>query len=194
MALKHLILARLLRGPAHGYEMHHEALQPLHPDFGVTEAHIYASLRSLEKDGYVRHRSARRGRFPQRMRYSITPKGRTYLRAWAKGVDDEPPEAAFGRSLWHPLGARLSVLRMLGSRPSPDVIPAAIAAARRRIRRYQTLLAQRRSVHPSTRLLLLGGLALEKAGLSWLRALQGEGARNRRLPRGGRKAPWKKRS
>ncbi|MBI2061720.1 MAG: PadR family transcriptional regulator [Nitrospirae bacterium] len=175
MALKHLILARLMRRPAHGYELHHEPLQPLHPDFGVTEAHIYASLRSLEKNGYVRHRSVRRGKFPQRMSYSITSKGRKYLRVWAKGLQEEPPEAVFGRSLWHPLGARLSVLLTLGSKPSPETLRSAVLAAQNRIRQYRSLLAVRRSVHPSTRILLLGGLALEKAGLSWLRTVHGEG-------------------
>lgn len=182
MALKHLVLARLMRGPAHGYEMHHEPMQPLHPDFGVTEAHIYASLRSLQKDGYVRHRRTRRKPYPERIRYAITPKGKTYLRVWA-GSPDPEPQAPLARALWDPLAMRQYVTASLKNRRV--VVPrSATALTRQRIVAYAALLRSKSFRTSGMRALLMAGLGLERAQLSWLKLHSGEGTRRGKKNRG----------
>ncbi|MBI2891041.1 MAG: PadR family transcriptional regulator [Nitrospirae bacterium] len=183
MAIKHLILSELTRGPAHGYELNRRPLQPLHTDFGVTKPHIYAALRSLEEDRLVRHRSARSGRFPEKRRYWITAAGRRHLKEWLKAPTDESPSATLAMAAWDPFAAKVYALGAAEPSARRRKALQQLAQTEERIKAYGKALVSAMGGRDSRlRWVLSHGLGLERARLAWLRSLAGR--RRRPLRRG----------
>jgi DNA-binding PadR family transcriptional regulator len=76
MTEQELILLGLLKeSPKHGYEIKKEIKEILSLFAGIDLKSIYYPLRILEKKGLVTKRITKPGRRPQRLVYTLTPKG-----------------------------------------------------------------------------------------------------------------------
>lgn len=175
MAVKHVILGRLMDGPSYGYELRKAPLQPLHGDFGTVEAHIYAALRALKKEGLVRLKRVRQGRFPQQLRYSITSPGRVVFRAWLKGGQDEALPAPFSSAVADPLVLKVEFFWRLKAKERRSKIRGQQELSRRRVAGYVSALKSLPNSRPirwRAAPLLEAGLAYEKARMGWLRKVE----------------------
>lgn len=70
-----LLLGLLKEGPKHGYDIKTTIRQILSLFAGVDLKSIYYPLRMLEKRGLVAKRALKPGKRPERLVYSLTPKG-----------------------------------------------------------------------------------------------------------------------
>ncbi|MGF7237273.1 MAG: PadR family transcriptional regulator [Frankia sp.] len=89
--MRHLMLALLDRGPAHGYELkrsHDELFGEVAPPVNVGQ--IYVTLGRLERDGLVVHHTEAGLDRPDRKVYEVTDVGRKTLRDWLAETSDLP--------------------------------------------------------------------------------------------------------
>jgi len=80
--LAHAILAFLHFSPMTGYDLKKYFEQSVAHFWSVTQSHIYKTLDSLEKDGYVESSIIQQVGKPNRKEYSITDAGRQKLQRW----------------------------------------------------------------------------------------------------------------
>lgn len=126
MALAHLVLGVLARGPAHGYRLRRELEAMLGPSHGPEPSRLYAVLRALRDAHLVAARyETVRGRV--RRVHEITPRGRAEHRAW---LGRSGGCAAFLR---RPLLVKVAVLEHLGAGAgmSPQLVRAERATRER---------------------------------------------------------------
>lgn len=71
-----LFLGLLVEGPKHGYEIKRQIEEDLTPNIGLKIKSIYYPLQQMEKDGLIEKQVGREGRFPEKMIYRITSKGK----------------------------------------------------------------------------------------------------------------------
>ncbi len=85
MSLQHAILGILELQPMHGYELRRVLAEGISTFWPVNLPAIYPSLRRLEEQGHVAHRTqpTTQGR-PDRKVYSITESGRAELARWRR--------------------------------------------------------------------------------------------------------------
>lgn len=83
MPIHHAVLALLVDGPGHGYELKGAFESAVGPQWGpLNIGHLYQVLDRLSRDGHVRsHRVAQEVR-PDRVVYEITDSGRAELAEW----------------------------------------------------------------------------------------------------------------
>ena len=86
-----LILATLLRGPHHGYQLALELEEKSDGAFRFKHGTLYPILHKLERDGLIRGRWLDEGMKRKRRSYQLTAKGRGHLasqrEAWHGFVD-----------------------------------------------------------------------------------------------------------
>ena len=83
MPIQHAVLALLMDGPGHGYELKGAFEHAVGPHWGpLNIGHLYQVLDRLSRDGLaVSHRVAQQVK-PDRVVYEITTSGRAELRRW----------------------------------------------------------------------------------------------------------------
>lgn len=79
-----VLLAALLRGDAHGYDLKTEISQLTDGALTVDVGGLYRTLRKLEEDGFVVSRWEEGASGPQRRDYRITSEGRELAEDWAQ--------------------------------------------------------------------------------------------------------------
>lgn len=81
--LHHAVLALLVQGPGHGYDLKGEFESLVGPHFGTLNiGHLYQLLERLARDGLAEtHREPQEAR-PDRLVYTLTDAGRTELASW----------------------------------------------------------------------------------------------------------------
>jgi DNA-binding PadR family transcriptional regulator/ADP-ribose pyrophosphatase YjhB (NUDIX family) len=92
MNLTRLVVLWLLsESRLHGYQIKRIISDPtLQFWFPIEYGSIYSVLRFLEKQGYAKSVTERRGKRPERTRYAITPKGRQYFRQLLREAWSQP--------------------------------------------------------------------------------------------------------
>ncbi|GAA2662946.1 PadR family transcriptional regulator [Streptomyces aculeolatus] len=162
--MQDVVLALLVKGPSHGYDLRGRLCAALGP-LGETlnAGQVYVTLTRLEKVGLVvRDREDASARGPRRKVYALTGAGRERVAGW----------------LAEPAGPRADVaefhLKLVAAAESGMAEPLALVEARRReLRRslaeaQHTLLAHGTDTEAG---LLLEGIALRlQADLHWLEA------------------------
>ncbi len=71
-----LFLGLLAEGPKHGYDIKRQIEEDLAPNIGLRIKSIYYPLQQMEKNGLIEKEVGREGRFPEKMIYRITSKGK----------------------------------------------------------------------------------------------------------------------
>jgi len=72
-----LFLGLLAEGPKHGYEIKRHIEEDLGPNIGLQIKSIYYPLQKMESTGLIeKDMGSRKGHFPEKYVYRITPKGR----------------------------------------------------------------------------------------------------------------------
>jgi len=71
-----LFLGLLMEHPKHGYDIKRQIEDELVPFIGLEIKSIYYPLKKIEEAGLIRKETGREGNWPQKVVYSITPKGR----------------------------------------------------------------------------------------------------------------------
>jgi DNA-binding PadR family transcriptional regulator len=111
-----ILLGLLKESPRHGYEIKKEIKEILSLFAGVNLKSIYYPLRVLEKKGLVVKRINKLGRRPERMVYTLTPKGETrFADLLAKSfLNFKRPEFSLDLSLYflHNLNPRIARRRL----------------------------------------------------------------------------------
>jgi len=82
MSIKHAILGLLSEQPMHGYRLKETFDERVSPLWGLSTAHIYQTLSTLERTGLLESRGERVGSRPERRTYSLTEAGRREFGAW----------------------------------------------------------------------------------------------------------------
>jgi DNA-binding PadR family transcriptional regulator len=93
--VRYVLLALLVSGPAHGYELkrRHDAL--FASGWGpINIGQIYVTLGRLERDGLVAHRTVQQAGRSDRKDYELTELGHKALDTWL----EEPPEVPLPKS------------------------------------------------------------------------------------------------
>lgn len=83
------LLGLLAIRPWTGYELTQQAHRSLHNIWPTSEAHLYREQKRLVELGWTKAETEVVGKRP-RTRYTITPKGRAALKAWAATEPTEP--------------------------------------------------------------------------------------------------------
>lgn len=83
MPIHHAVLALLVDGPSHGYELKTEFEAAVGPQWGALNiGHLYQVLDRLTRDGYVSQMRVTQDARPDRLVYEITETGRAELSEW----------------------------------------------------------------------------------------------------------------
>lgn len=76
------LLATLLAGPQHGYEMCRTLGESLDSTWRLGKSQIYALLAKMERKGLVSHHRVGQENLPAKNIFSLTPKGRRIVEDW----------------------------------------------------------------------------------------------------------------
>ncbi|MBM7089813.1 PadR family transcriptional regulator [Streptomyces sp. S12] len=164
--MQDVVLALLVKGPSHGYDLRGRLLAALGP-LGETlnAGQVYVTLTRLEKAGLVvREREDASARGPRRKVYALTAAGRERVAGWLA----EPAEARADVAGFH--------LKLVAAAESGMADPLALVEARRRELRRSLAEVQHAVLAHDTHSeagLLLEGVALRlQADLRWLEACE----------------------
>lgn len=92
MATVDVLLALLVPGPSHGYDLKRAHDQWFAEGKPLAYGQVYSTLSRLERDGYVAVAHTAAGAGPERVVYEITSAGRERVRGWlAEPVEPDPP-------------------------------------------------------------------------------------------------------
>ncbi len=127
MSLQGALAGLLLRGPAHGYELHAALEAELGPLWSVRASQVYLTLGRMTRDGLIRSRRVRQSSRPDRQILTLTASGRTLASSF---LMDEGPAAEMVVRLCI---ARLSTPESFGA--VLDAITEEQSAAVHRLRR-----------------------------------------------------------
>ncbi len=159
--MKHVVLAMLADGPAHGYELTRRYDELFASVWGpLNVGQVYVTLGRLERDGLVEHHRQRQAKGADRKVFELTTLGRKYLDAWLE-EDAELPTAK------SELVLRLASADLIGT-PEPRTI---VAAHRQRCLQALRVLDRQAAEHPVggfTELLVQGAALHLQAELRWL--------------------------
>jgi DNA-binding PadR family transcriptional regulator len=162
MPLHHAVLALLVDGPSHGYELKGRFEEAIGPQWGgLNVGHLYQILDRMVRDGYVTKSLVTQTDRPDKTRYTLSPEGLRELQGWAtsawvrtSGFRDELFLKLFG-------AARLG----------PETLAAFVATQRQTyLSELGGLTRQRRehSTDPMVALLIDAAIAHTKADLELL--------------------------
>jgi DNA-binding PadR family transcriptional regulator len=83
MPIQHAVLALLVDGESHGYELRDQFEHAVGPQWGeLSIGHLYQVLERLTREGLVSRRGVRQTSRPDRIVYKLTDAGRAELDAW----------------------------------------------------------------------------------------------------------------
>lgn len=83
MPIQHAVLALLVDGESHGYELREQFERAVGPQWGeLSIGHLYQVLDRLAREGMVTRRGVRQTSRPDRIVYRLTGTGRAELDAW----------------------------------------------------------------------------------------------------------------
>ena len=164
MPLHHAVLALLVDGPSHGYELKGRFEEAIGPQWGgLNVGHLYQILDRMVRDGYVTKSLVAQTDRPDKTRYTLSSEGLRELQGWAtspwvrtSGFRDELFLKLFG-------AARLG----------PEALAAFVAVQRQTyLSELGGLTRQRRehSTDPMVALLIDAAIAHTKADLELLDA------------------------
>jgi DNA-binding PadR family transcriptional regulator len=71
-----LFLGLLMERPKHGYDIKRQVEDELVPFIGLEIKSIYYPLKKMEESGLIKKEIGREGNWPEKVIYSITPKGK----------------------------------------------------------------------------------------------------------------------
>ena len=94
MAIGHVLLGILERGPAHGYDLkkiHDERFPSAKP---LAFGQVYAALAKLASDGFVEVIETVKDGGPERTSYAVTAAGLESLRSWLDATESAGPYPA----------------------------------------------------------------------------------------------------
>ena len=162
MPLHHAVLALLVEGPSHGYELKGRFEEAIGPQWGgLNIGHLYQILERMVRDGHVTKSLVSQTGRPDKTRYTLSPTGLRELEGWAtsawvrtSGFRDELFLKLFG-------AARLG----------PECLAAFVAAQRRTYLSELGGLTRQRREHsgdPMVALLIDAAIAHTKADLELL--------------------------
>lgn len=83
------LLLLLAEKPAHGYELIQRLNEADFTNGEVDVATVYRNLRRMDQEGLLTSRWEAGPAGPARRLYTLTPRGRQVLKAWAAGVSQE---------------------------------------------------------------------------------------------------------
>lgn len=84
MPLHHAVLALLVDGPSHGYELKSRFEDAVGPQWGgLNIGHLYQILDRLVRDGYVTRSHVAQSDRPDKTHYTLAPSGHEELLGWA---------------------------------------------------------------------------------------------------------------
>src|SRR3954447_13818753 len=84
MPLHHAVLALLVDGPSHGYELKGRFEAAIGPQWGgLNIGHLYQILDRMVRDGFVTKSVVAQSDRPDKTRYTLSPAGRVELESWA---------------------------------------------------------------------------------------------------------------
>ena len=84
MPLHHAVLALLVDGPSHGYELKSRFEAAIGPQWGgLNVGHLYQILDRMERDGFVTRSRVAQSDRPDKTRYTLTADGLQELQDWA---------------------------------------------------------------------------------------------------------------
>lgn len=84
MPLHHAVLALLVDGPSHGYQLKGRFEEAIGPQWGgLNIGHLYQILERMVRDGYVTKSVVSQAGRPDKTRYTLSPAGRRELEGWA---------------------------------------------------------------------------------------------------------------
>jgi len=83
------LLLLLAEKPAHGYELIQRLNEADFTDGEVDVATVYRNLRRMDQDGLVTSRWEAGPAGPARRLYTLTPRGKQFLKAWAASVQQQ---------------------------------------------------------------------------------------------------------
>ena len=102
MAVGHALLGFLSQGPQHGYQLRQALETTFGPEWRVDFGHLYRTLATLRRAGWVAERRVPSPRGPQRRTYRITAAGRAEFARWlaspaavVRGRDELPAKLHF---------------------------------------------------------------------------------------------------
>lgn len=94
MPIHHAVLALLVDGPSHGYQLRAAFEEAVGPQWGgLNIGHLYQVMERLTRDGYVSSAHVAQTSRPDRRVYQLTPAGRDELDSWLA----EPVERTQGQ-------------------------------------------------------------------------------------------------
>jgi DNA-binding PadR family transcriptional regulator len=84
MPLHHAVLALLVDGPSHGYELKGRFEEAIGPQWGgLNVGHLYQILDRMVRDGYVTKSLVSQTDRPDKTRYTLSPEGLREFQGWA---------------------------------------------------------------------------------------------------------------
>jgi PadR family transcriptional regulator AphA len=91
MPLREALCGLLLRGPAHGYELHSALRGELGPVWDTRQSQLYLVIGRMERDGLVASRTVTQRRLPPRQVLALTKRGQRLAQSWlaAPGLREE---------------------------------------------------------------------------------------------------------
>lgn len=94
MPIQHAVLALLVDGPSHGYELKGAFEAAVGPQWGpLNIGHLYQVLDRLARDGFVRSTKVAQDTRPDRVVYELTAPGKAELTTWMS--EPSPRTAGF---------------------------------------------------------------------------------------------------
>jgi DNA-binding PadR family transcriptional regulator len=147
MPIQHAVLALLVDGPSHGYELKGEFEAAVGPQWGpLNIGHLYQVLDRLSRDGLVTSHRVAQDIKPDRVVYDITSAGRAELAEWMGAPS--PRTAGFRDDFF------LKVMAAARGR-DPEVVRSVITNQRAFLLRELRNLEQLRRDHVDDRVVTL---------------------------------------
>lgn len=85
MPIQHAVLALLVDGSSHGYELRDQFQESVGPQWGeLNIGHLYQVLDRLVRDGQVKRKVVPQANRPDKNVYTLTPSGRKELEEWLR--------------------------------------------------------------------------------------------------------------
>jgi len=160
MSLRYALLALLVEGEAHGYQLLKRFTAQLGPFWHPNIGQVYQLLRDLERRRLIARRDEARGT-RTRHRYHLTARGERALRAWLARRPGWPP----------PLREEIFVRFLAARRDGADALIAQVDRQEEEYRRYLAVIQEegdRTATSVTRRLAHEAVLGHVEARLRWL--------------------------
>ncbi len=169
MALRHVILTLLHKGPATGYEIVKEFDTVVGYFWSASHQQVYRDLGKLAEEGFVRFTLVPQEERPDRKVYELTAKGEEALMLWI----ESPVEP---RKLHDELLVRLMAGELVGSPALQSLLTSQRALRQERLEEYRRIEKEQfatadldalPAVHRLAYMMLRLGIRGEEAWLEW---------------------------